>query len=446
MSQLSCRSVPVKTMIKERNRYAQELLFMSLAFLFLAFDFRRDAESTAAGVASLAQYLIFGGTIISVVLFVNSSRHAVKVMTAPYFLICVGYVFYIYAVAYFNGVPGEMAKSTYPPYLCLLMGVLVGAGSVGLLVVSTKIEKLILLAGCVSVVFRLVYAVLVMGIDVGELRWQAGTAFSTITICVAIVLLLLKKDVPYLAVLALTLWSASAILQATRTVLITLLLIFIACGVKSLFGRSQEIKRRFIVRSTIVFCCAICGLFIAFFTFPDRFDRWGDRFSEKSQSGQILTLMSRFYDSHGLIDGYGSDPVKWVFGTGVGSTHYFHVDALQDINELGGSVEVYEGTTIAVHNVIINALKTGGLIGVGILLIILIPAYRSAFSVFRSPVVDPCSLPAMMSVTLIASLPSFMLGDPFFDRAGGFIVGFTIGCIIYFRAFFLTSKNSYKAG
>lgn len=417
----------------DRSARSKELWTFAIAFLFFAFDFRRDEIDTQTGVGILLQYMVFSGAALASICFIFSSQAARRAIATPYFTLCLLYVLYVYGVAFFNDISFEMAKSVYPPYACFLMGILMGAGLVGGGAMSERISVWILITGALSIVFRFVYAVSVMGVRLDDMRWQGGTAFSNIIICISLVFLLLRERFSYWAFFAFLLWAVSAFLQVTRTILITMVLIILVCGVVATVRRYVKLNRRFWMRCGVFGAIGVFGLIVSYLIFQERFERWGDRFSESSGSGQVLTLMSRFYDSKGLVDGYGSDPLKWFFGTGVGSVHYFSEGALQDANELGGNTEVYLGTTIAVHNVVINGLKTGGLIGMVVLLVILIvPIVRSGMLVMRRDQ-PACALPVMLGVVMIASLPSYMLGDPLFDRAGAFLFGFTIGGVVYFK-------------
>jgi len=67
----------------DRSTRSKELWAFALAFLFFAFDFRRDEIDTQTGVGILLQYLVFAGAALASAFYILVSPTARRAISTP---------------------------------------------------------------------------------------------------------------------------------------------------------------------------------------------------------------------------------------------------------------------------------------------------------------------------------------------------------------------------
>ncbi len=263
--------------------------------------------------------------------------------------------------------PSQYLRCVLPPLLCG-MGIIIGQAMHLRSYTAEQVIKPLIYAGMVSVVFRFIHAVYIQGIPIEQVRFEMLSPAIPLLFSVAVASAILGKKLNMLWVCGGAMALVSVMISVTRSYILTLIFAAMAAGVgffiMLLAGawttKDFAKKTRHFGIGTIVIVLSMAALCLVQ---PIVFERWFDRLFNDGggKTKQEVTYLTRAAEAKVMWDLLEEDPVRFVYGKGLGATYWWDRTYFPELLKVYGDIEIIDSDHwVPGHSVWTYSLFTGG--------------------------------------------------------------------------------------
>jgi O-antigen ligase len=348
---------------------------MLVIFLFLsAFDFRTNLGDSRIYVMSLSVISVFAGSLF--ILFTGRISKIIYALLLPT-------VFFLIVSLSSSLLRESSAYSTLSLVIPFVFFLLAIVGFSSLQLKKNQVEtvlKIIVFFMFLSVLFKLFFAFYYYGLNIENVRYQIISPTMILLFSYGLVAVVYQKN--NLGYIALLLVIAIVSLSVTRTYLLVFstIVLFLAMATPFSF-----LKARFsLLKMALTPFVIILIAFVAYFIFPEIFDRWYLRLFSAidSHGGVDVTAVTRIAEITYQINMLLESPYNLIFGLGISAETWFADEYHEVLRTVYSSDFEYSGRGFG-HNTYIGALFTGGVIFGVIFVYALFNTVRKAFFYMR---------------------------------------------------------------
>lgn len=265
----------------------------------------------------------------------------------------------------------QYLRCVLPPLLCGL-GLLVGQALILRGYTPQMIIRPLLICGIISVFWRFFHAIYITGIPIAEVRYEMLSPAIPLLFAAAISSAILGKQLDMLSVTGGALALASVMISITRSYLLTAAVATFAtgfCFVVMLLARAWQPKdlQRKLGHFAIGVVMIIVTIIAMYFTQPIVFERWVQRlfYDGGGRTKQEVTYLTRAAEAKAMWELLEKEPVRFIYGKGLGATYYWHSTYYPELMEVYSSIsQVNAEQWFPGHSVWTYALFSGGIYAV----------------------------------------------------------------------------------
>lgn len=400
--------------------------------LAFAFDFRGDEGGSSAQFLFLALALGSGGLIVLL-----GRRTLLGMPGVLLILLWIGFLAFTPVVALGQGVPlGNHIRCALPLHLMglslLVVQVMAGFGA--------QARNLILplvVASSINIAWRSLYALVIKGIPVGEIRYELLSSAAPFVIGYAMVVFFFsQRRFPVDILIAAGLTFGSLFVSITRSYIATAGFAFLACvallygtlkrgqwTVPALYGKLRQTVGLAIIGTVITIAIAVAN--------PETVERWMGRLFENAGTGASTSMdvsfLTRKAEADAMFATLSANPHNYLFGVGLGATYHWDEAYLQELLLVWGSRdELNDETFFPGHSTWVYAVYSSGYLGLACYVLLFGGGLAFSWRVIRKlsvPGVPPDEYIILPFVVTWCYLSQTFTANPFMDRFAGLIIG-----------------------
>ena len=414
---------------------SRERRFLLWGFVLpLAFDFKKfeKTEGAVIQIILLCTSLAFGG------LYVMLEEQSCKIIPYKSTLRRIVFIWWLYVAIsplpiFIFSVNIEQYLKVLLPFVLFGVALSVMCSLERRMIEPSVVFNMLLWAGILGAVWRVIYAICVTGLRIETIRWQILHPSIPFLLGFGIAGYYLKQHIA-LSSIALLMGTSIAVLSVTRSYIITIFFIFL--GVFSLeirkysiFSVIQRMLRGRVIFNTL-FIFAIAVIMIIYFR-PDIISIWTRRFTEHSAlNGIDLTLITRVAEFKGQLNLLTSNYLTLLIGNGIGNNYQWDFSTLTQLPfKVDQDISWFSGHSTWVY----TFFSSGLLLGAIFPLVLIIGAkngYNAATQQFRT-------IHSEYNVTAFIVFMSYF-GQSFtsnllHERYGAMILGIVVGAMFIYN-------------
>ncbi len=399
--------------------------------LAFAFDFRGEEGGSAIQYVFVLAAMASGSVII-----LAGRKHLLLTPGAYLIILWWAYLFSSPIVAKLQNVPMSYYIRCSLPLFLLGLSLLV-MQVMGLVMKPRKLLMPLVVAGSISIVWRAIYALVIKGIPISQIRYELLSPAAPLFIAYAIVALFFsQRKIPWDVIICGGVTFGSLFISITRSYIATAGFAFLACVALmyiSLRQRQWTVKLLYAkLRQTAMLATigiVLAGVIAA--ANPMVVERWFSRLFENAGTGKDtsmdVTMLTRLAEADAMFDTLSEHPHRYIFGVGLGATYQWDEAYSQELILVYGSRDkLNEVNFFPGHSTWIYAIFSGGYFGLAIYILLFIAAIAFAWRVhqkFSQPGIPPDEYRALPLIATLCYLSQTLTANPFGDRFAGLILG-----------------------
>ena len=293
--------------------------------------------------------------------------------------------------------------------------------------------NMLLWAGLLGAVWRVIYAIGVTGLKIETIRWQILHPSIPFLLGFGVAGYYLKQHIA-LSSIALLMGLSIAVLSVTRSYIITLFFIFIgifALEIRkySLLSVIQHILSGRVIFNTF-FILTIAVLGMIYFR-PDIVSVWIIRFTEHSAlNGIDLTMVTRIAEFKGQLNLLTRNYLTLLIGNGIGNNYQLDFSTLTQLPfKLDQDISWFSGHSTWIYTFFSSGLLLGAIFPF-VLIISAKNGYNAAIKPFRT-IHSTCNITAF--IVFMSYFGQSFTANLLHERYGALILGIVIGTMFIYN-------------
>ena len=417
------------------RRPSQERRLLLWGFVLpLAFDFKKfeDTEGTFIQIILLIMTLVFGG--IYVLLEEQSFKfNPYTSKLRPIVLIWWLYIAISPLPIFIWDVNIEQYLKVLLPFVLFGVSLSVMCSIERRMIEPSVVFKMLLWAGLLGAIWRVIYAIGLTGLSVDTIRWQILHPSIPFLLGFGIAGYYLKRHL-VLSSIALLMGLSIAILSVTRSYIITLFFIFLSVFLIeirkfSLLTVIQKILSGRVIFHTF-FILSIAVLMMIYFR-PDIISVWTIRFTEHSAlNGIDLTMVTRIAEFKGQLKLLTQNYLTLLIGNGIGNNYQLDYTTLTQLPfKVDQDMSWFSGHSTWVY----TFFSSGLLLGAIFPLVLILGAkngYNAATQQLRT-INSACNITAF--IVFMSYFGQSFTANLLHERYGALILGIVVGTMFIYN-------------
>ncbi len=400
--------------------------------LAFAFDFRGDTGGSSVQYVFLLAALGSGGLLVLL------GRRTLKNLPGVY-LILIWFVFLAATpiVALGQGVSlGNHIRTSLPLHLMglslLVVQVMAGFGTA-----PNKLVFPLVISGAINIAWRAVYALVIQGIPLSEIRYELLSSAAPFIIAYAMVVFFFsQRRLPWEVLIAGGLTFGSLFISITRSYIATAGFAFLACvallygtlrrrqwTVPALYSKLRQTAGLAVLGSLVVIVIAASN--------PATVERWVGRLFDnagtRAETSMDVSMLTRKAEADAMFNTLSLHPHTYLFGLGLGASYQWDEAYLPELLLVWGDRDSLNDHTFSPgHSTWIYAIFSSGYFGLASYLLIFTGGLAFSWRVIRKlsvPGVPPDEYMILPFVVIWCYISQTFTANPFMDRFAGLIIG-----------------------
>ena len=394
----------------------------------LTFDFKKfeETEGTVIQIILLCMTLAFGG------LYVLLEEQSSKISPYRSTLRRIVFIWWLYVAisplpVFIWGVNIEQYLKVLLPFVLFGVALSVMCSIERRMIEPSVVFNMLLWAGLLGPVWRVIYAIGVTDLSIETIRWQILHPCIPFLLGFGVAGYYLKRHL-VLSSIALLMGLSIAVLSVTRSYIITLFFIFVGIfaleirKVSFLYGIRRMLRGGGVLRTSIILILAI--IIVVYFR-PDIISVWVRRFSEHSTwNGIDLTLITRIAEFKGQLNLLTSNYLTLLIGNGIGNNYHSDFSILTQLPfKVDEDINWFSGHSTWIY----TFFSSGLLLGPVFPLVLIIGAkngYKAATQQFKT-IHSACNVTAF--IVFMSYFGQSFTSNLLHERYGALILGVVVG-------------------
>lgn len=399
----------------------------------LAFDFKKfnETEGTVIQIILLCTSLAFGG------LYVMLEEQSLKVIPYKSSLRRIVLLWWIYIAfsplpIFIFGVNIEQFLKVLLPFVLFGVALSVMCSLERRMIEPSVIFYMLLWAGLLGAVWRVIFAIGVTGLKIETIRWQILHPSIPFLLGFGVSGYYLKRHIA-LSTISLLMGLSIAVLSVTRSYIITLFCIFLAIFLieiqkYSLLAVMQRILSGRVIFKTL-FILTIAVLMMINFR-SDIISVWIIRFTEHSAlNGIDLTMVTRIAEIKGQLFLLTRNYLTLLIGNGIGNDYQLDFSTLAQLPfKLDQDISWFSGHSTWIYTFFSSGLFLGTIFPF-VLIIGAKNGYKAASQQFNT-IHSACSVTAF--IVFMSYFGQSFTANLLHERYGALILGIVVGTMFIY--------------